>query len=69
MELRLQYAMQLLRNTNMSIKEISGKSGFKSAATLTDNMKKIYGLMPSDYQKAEESLLEVFSISKETVDS
>lgn len=59
-ELRLHYALQLLRDTNLSAKEISACCGFTSLAALTDTVKKNYGLTPSDYRLSEESFFEIF---------
>lgn len=60
-DLRLHYAMQLLRNTYMPMKTISLASGFSSVSVFTSAIKKAYGLTPYNYRNAEESFSEMFS--------
>lgn len=49
--LRLEYAQKLLKNSNLSIKNISEICGFSDAVYFASCFKKHFGLTPSEYQK------------------
>lgn len=49
-ELRLNYSVQLLENSNCSIKEIAGRSGFSNVSYFSSLFKKKYGVSPSSYR-------------------
>lgn len=59
--IKIHYAMHLLRTTDMPVKEISYTCGFSSVTNLNATIKKFYGFTPSDYRNADESMLEVFN--------
>lgn len=50
-ELRLRKAMDLLKNTDMTILEISYAVGFSGASYFTETFHKFYGYTPSAYRK------------------
>lgn len=52
-ELRLNYSVQLLETTNVSIKEVSGRSGFSSVSYFGVQFKKKYGVSPSAYRQKQ----------------
>lgn len=60
-EVKLHYAMQLLRTTDMSVKEIANISGFSSVMNFTDTIKKVFNITPTNYRNAKESALELFN--------
>ena len=59
--IKIHYAMHLLRTTDMPVKEISYTCGFSSVTNLNATIKKFYCFTPSDYRNADESMLEVFN--------
>jgi len=50
-ELRLRKAMELLKNTDMTILEISYAVGFSGASYFTETFRKFNGCTPSEYRK------------------
>ena len=49
--IRIQKSMELLRDTNMQISEISFETGFKDSNYFTRQFKKIAGVTPREYRK------------------
>lgn len=49
--LRLQKARQLLLQTNLSIIEVAGESGWQNPSKFTEAFRKRYGMTPKDYRK------------------
>lgn len=52
-ELRLRKSMELLKNTDMTILEISYAVGFSGASYFTETFRKFYGCTPSEYRKGQ----------------
>ena len=52
MRLRLDYAKKLLLTTDMSITEISDRSGFQSSNYYSRLFRKLYNMSPMEYRKA-----------------
>ena len=48
---RLSKAKELMKDKNLSLKEISNLSGFKNISTFTESFKRIVGMLPKDYRK------------------
>lgn len=51
--IKCQKATELLRETSVSIQEISSKLGFKNSSHFAITFKKIYGISPLDWRKRE----------------
>ena len=49
-ETRLNYATYLIKNTSLSISEISSEAGFGSSGTFSIQFKKKHGMSPSEYK-------------------
>lgn len=49
-KLRIQYALELMENTRMSVSEIAGLCGFSDALYFSKVFKKNIGMSPSDYR-------------------
>ena len=49
---RIEYALNLLRETNMSIMEISENCGFNNLANFNRVFKKMNGMTPREYRKS-----------------
>lgn len=52
-EFRLRKGIELLRNTDMTILEISYEVGFSGASYFSETFRKFYGCTPSEYRKTE----------------
>lgn len=50
---RLDYAMMLLEKTNRSVSDISEKCGYASLAYFTKTFKRVIGMSPKEYRKAQ----------------
>ncbi len=50
-ELRLRKSMELLKNTDMTVLEISYAVGFSGASYFSETFRKFYGCTPSEYRK------------------
>lgn len=50
-ELRLRKSIELLKNTDMTILEISYAVGFSGASYFTETFRNFYGYTPSEYRK------------------
>lgn len=50
-ELRLRKSMELLKNTDMTILEISYAVGFSGASYFTETFRKFYGCTPGEYRR------------------
>ncbi len=53
--LRVRHALQLLRSTDLSIKEVSYRCGFRSSQYFSRTFKRLYGYSPSAVQRSAES--------------
>jgi AraC-like DNA-binding protein len=53
LELRFNEACRLLRESNLSISEISYRSGFESSAYFATAFKRKYAMSPREYRKIE----------------
>ncbi len=51
LEKRINYAAQLLKESNLSVKEVYTKCGFTNSSYFSAIFKKIYGTSPSNYRK------------------
>jgi transcriptional regulator GlxA family with amidase domain len=49
-ELRLMSAAQLLRNTFLSVKEVTSRTGIRDSSHFVRSFKKQYGLTPSEFR-------------------
>ena len=52
-EQRMKSAKKLLKNTDLSIQEISERCGYKSVAYFSNSFKKCSGIKPSEYRKCQ----------------
>lgn len=50
-KVRLSHAKILLRDTDLSVADIGGKTGYMNSSTFTTTFKKYYGISPSEYRK------------------
>lgn len=50
-KVRLHHAKRMLQNPDLSISEISEKTGYLNASTFTSTFKKHFGISPSEYRK------------------
>lgn len=50
-EFRLRKAIELLRDTDMTVLEISCETGFSGASYFSETFRKFYGCTPSEYKK------------------
>lgn len=50
-DLRLNFSAQLIRDTELSVKDVSAKSGFSSVSYFSAQFKRKYGVSPSTYRK------------------
>lgn len=48
---RIEYAIEMMKNSDMKILEIAYEAGFNSKTTFNTSFKKITGLTPSEYKK------------------
>lgn len=55
-DIRMEQALDLLINSNLSVKEISFRTGFYDALYFSKTFKKQYGVSPSDYRKNAKTL-------------
>lgn len=55
-ELRLLKSMELLRNTDMTVLEISYAVGFFGASYFSETFRKFYGCTPSEYRKRTQGI-------------
>jgi AraC-like DNA-binding protein len=51
-DIRMRKAAELLSNTEMSIKEISAVTGYRSSSKFIPMFKKYYGLTPLEYRRS-----------------
>lgn len=51
--LRMERARQLLRTTELSVKEVMSRTGIKDRSHFEREFKKVYGITPAKYHKAE----------------
>ncbi len=51
--IRLEAASHLLKESDLNITEIAGQVGFSSRSYFAKSFKAIYGMSPSEYQKAK----------------
>ena len=49
---RLKRAAQMLADTSLSVAEISGRVGFATARNFSQQFKKMFGLLPSEYRSS-----------------
>lgn len=50
-EHRMEYAAQLLQNSNLSIADIASKVGYDSQSRFSSAFKKQYKMLPKEYRK------------------
>ena len=50
-EVRIQNAKTMLKETSLSIQEVSGKAGFSSSTAFIRIFKKLTGITPGEYRK------------------
>lgn len=55
LECRMDYAKELLHNTNLKVKEVAAESGFNNYHYFTKTFKKINGCSPVDYRNSSQS--------------
>ncbi|MDD2970996.1 MAG: AraC family ligand binding domain-containing protein [Lachnospiraceae bacterium] len=55
---RLKKAAELLRNTNMTIQDISASIGYENALTFSKMFKQTYGVSPKHFREEQSNLLE-----------
>lgn len=55
-DLRLRKSAELLRDTDMTIIEVSYKTGFSGASYFTETFHRFYGCTPTEYRKKEQLL-------------
>ncbi|MDO4805256.1 MAG: helix-turn-helix domain-containing protein [Lachnospiraceae bacterium] len=60
---RLREAAKLLRNSPLSISEVSRRCGFNSPNYFGDAFRRAYGISPSEYRQSEE---EIFMVSEQS---
>ena len=61
---RLTYAMQLLRGTKKTVKEIAVECGFESQANLISNFKSVLNCTPSQYRNSTDINMETYNYHK-----
>ena len=57
---RDEYACELLRSSDLSVKEVSAKLGYKQTCDLSHKFKRMHGVTPTSYrqqQKAEQAVM------------
>ena len=52
---RLEAACQLLRDTDLSVSDIAGSTGFSSQSYFTQAFRKFYGITPVKYRQDHEN--------------
>ena len=68
-DLRLQYALKLLENHNLSIETISEQAGFSATSYFISVFRKQYGITPKEYQNQMREQRGTISTATEITDS
>ena len=68
-DLRLQYALKLLENPNISIETISEQAGFSATSYFISVFRKQYGMTPKEYQNQAKAQRGTITTATEITDS